>query len=136
MPSFRDAVANYKNKPASAPPALNPPEAVKVLETQTAPEVESPKAPPATVPIAPPPVAPLPSTPAVEESRRKRRTKAEMEAARAAEQVSSTPQGGPDSTTGRPAPVAPPATGDLSDFTTEELTSELARRGYSGTLAF
>lgn len=86
MPSFRDAVAGYKAAKSGVP--VNPPEAVKVLEEQSTPEVESPKAAPATSAVilaasGAAQVAPLPSTPAVEESRRKRRTKAEMEAARA-----------------------------------------------------
>lgn len=136
---FLDSVKNYKAGQATTVP-LNPPEAQQVLETQSAPEVANVKAPasiPPSSPSASEPstaVAPLPSTPAVEESRRKRRTKAEMEAARAAA-GSAVPSG---ESAPPVASVSSPTDGgfDLSEITTEELTSELARRGYSGTLSF
>lgn len=101
MPSFRDAVANYKAAKAdpAAPVAVNPPEAVKVLEEQATPEVEN------TVPKDPP-LAPLPETETV---RRSRRTKAEMEAARAAQAPASVVQPVTVPSTA-PVAVASPAT--------------------------
>lgn len=140
---FLDSVKNYKAGQATTVP-LNPPEAQQVLETQSAPEVANVRPVASAAPLAAQPtavsatepsaVAALPSTPAVEESRRKRRTKAEMEAARAAV-GSAVPSG---ESAPPVASVSSPTDGgfDMSEITTEELTSELARRGYSGTLSF
>ena len=72
MSAFQAALKNYK---AGADVKVNPPESLKVMEAQTAPEVEAPKA-----PAAPPvsvaaadsvrAVAPLPETETVKRSRR------------------------------------------------------------------
>lgn len=130
MPSFRDAVQAYKSNQSGAV-QVNPPEAVAVLQTQSTPEVEAPKVAPApsVVPAAVTAtpaasalvIAPLPSTPAVEGSRRKRRTKAEMEAARVASGVSSPMTG---------AAATAPADEDEPELTWRDHVRELEALGF------
>jgi outer membrane biosynthesis protein TonB len=67
MPGFKDALKDYKNRTAApaapaaepAPVPVNPPEAAKVLETQTEPETEG-KAEPAPLEVAKPKAARAP----------------------------------------------------------------------------
>lgn len=123
---FKDRLKEYNASKATTV-ALNPHEASEVLATQTAPEVENaPKAVASAVETAPSSTTAPTSTSPQEPPKRTRRTKAEMEAARAAEQVgaSTTP-----SSVGSSVAAAQPATGDLSGFTIEELVAELRGRG-------
>lgn len=129
--NFRDRVNKYNTEKGGAVP-VNAPEAAKVLAEATTPEVENtaPKAAPASAPT--PTVSSAQPAVAPEPAKRTRRTKAEMEAARAA--------GSLTSTTTSVAAAEPTAetneTFGLESYSTEEITAELQRRGYSGQLTF
>jgi len=136
MSAFQAALKNYK---AGADVKVNPPESLKVMEAQTAPEVEAPKAPAAPhVSVAAADsvraVAPLPETETV---KRSRRTKAEMEAARATEapKASTTSAPAEPSSPGTTTEAStPPSVTAASLSSTEALVSELVSRGYAVTL--
>jgi hypothetical protein len=127
MSAFQNALKNYKSGNATAAP-VNPPEAVKVMETQTKPEIESPKAGAAVTAVSLP-ASSAPAPAAAEPPKRTRRTKAEMEAARAA----STPKA-EDEPTGKTDSSSPvDSVLSLDDFTNEELVAELRSRGLGVT---
>jgi hypothetical protein len=125
--SFMDRVKKYNDEKATTV-AVNPPEAAKVLETQSAPEVATAR--PAASPDVP--AASATATSGQEPTKRTRRTKAEMEAARSADGAAA-----PAATQATPEPAVSGPSGSTSDelnLSTEALVAELRNRGYAVTL--
>lgn len=138
---LRDSIAKFQAAQTQPQPkTVLPPEAAQVLLEQTLPEVERP-------------LAPLPETPttnASERVKRHRRTKAEMEAARAVTSAPAEPASPGPTSAATPSPSATVAFQTLTDpgigvfspegmpsplflvgVTDKELVAELFTRGYS-----
>jgi hypothetical protein len=120
MSALDDLLSDF-NSNAGTMPAVNPPEAAKVLATQTAPEVAG-EPEPEVVDVAPPPPTEKP---------------AEVLAAEAAK--TRKPRQPRATTAPKPAPApAAPVGGDggiyLESATTEEIVDVLRDRGYHVTL--
>ncbi len=119
MSALDDLLSDF-NSNAGTMPAVNPPEAAKVLATQTAPEVAG-EPEPEVVDVAPPPPTEKPAAVLAAEAAKTRKPRQ--------------PRGA------KPTPVAPsgpipdgmmdPATADLS---TDQLVRGLQDRGYQVTL--
>lgn len=106
-------------------PQVNPPEAAKVLETQTKPEVAGNPEPALELPAAPAPTEKPAEVVAAEAAKKTRGRKpaAEKQADKAPESSGQTSQ--PDAAT---------VGAVLATATTDQITAELAARGYSVTL--
>jgi hypothetical protein len=111
MPSFRDALKNYKTTTAAAPSAetvpVNPPEAPAIMETKTVPETEG-----------------VPEPKAAEPEKKAR-------APRGSKSKSTEPTA---SIASVPATVEPASAVDELALSTEALVAELRNRGYAVTL--
>ncbi len=110
-PAVAALIARYRTAPAAeAPPNVNPPEAAKVLEEQTAPEVAG-----VVAPTPEPEPAPAPEPPKAKRG----------------------PGRPPKAAAPAPEPAAPVTTPDVPGVefaTTEQIIAELRDRGYRVTL--
>lgn len=116
-------------KNAGALPQVNPPEAVKVLETQTKPEVAGLPEPALELPTAPAPTEKPAEIVAAEAAKKTRGRKAAAPAP-AEKQADKAPESSGQSAQSLPMPAAQAA----ATLSTDDLVGELVARGYIVTL--
>lgn len=116
-------------KSAGTMPQVNPPEAVKVLETQTKPEVAGNPEPALELPTAPAPTE-KPAEVVAAEAAKKTRGRKPAAPAPAEKQADKAPESSGQSAQSLPMPAAQAA----ATLSTDDLVGELVARGYIVTL--
>ena len=118
MSALDDLLSDF-NSNAGTMPAVNPPEAAKVLATQTAPEVAG-EPEPEVVDVAPPPPTEKPAAVLAAEAAKARKPRQ--------------PRGAKPAQSAPAAPVGDEGGIYLESATTEEIVDVLRNRGYQVTL--